>query len=246
MKNQTWDFSTFSFSLANSFNGTPNVTIIGNNPNQKRRIIQELLARVSDIPEPPLIFSGTDLVRDSSPDADYPFITKDYLINQIDLCHKYCKYHEVRKIKMVNGKQSPIMLCEERCSSGEEQTGKEPDPRKIVILDECFHDDHWFRDKWVRRFYTMGRAWMLMSIITLNRPLAIKSSAYRVNMTYFFILCDPTVNCDYKKRLWDNYASVSISSYETFDTLYNDLAKTNAILVIDQKEKINYVYEICA
>lgn len=219
METQSWDFSLFSFSLASRFNDTPNVTIIGNNPTQKNHIIRELLGRVDDIPEPPLVFSGTG----SFSKRFVPLELTDCIRNQNDQCNKYRKYHEYGKIK----------------------TGKEPDPRKIIIMDECFRDESWFRNKWVRSLYMMSRSWMLMSIITMNRPLPM-SPVCRENVDYLFIFCDPAVNCDYKRRLWDIYAKVSILSYETFDSLYNDLAKTNAILVIDnrKREKINYVYEM--
>ena len=93
-------------------------------------------------------------------------------------------------------------------------------PHSIIILDNCLYDPSWQKDNYMKTLFINGIVMKHSFIITLNYPVTIPVSFIH-NLDYLFIFKDECYN--YKRRIWENYLSHISLSFETFNSMMDQL-----------------------
>ena len=59
------------------------------------------------------------------------------------------------------------------------------DPRTFVILDDCFYDDKWTRDEFMRHSCMNGKHWKVLLIMTLPYPPVLIANVDYFTRTWY-------------------------------------------------------------
>lgn len=103
------------------------------------------------------------------------------------------------------------------------------DPYIFLVMDDCFYDDSWKTDKYIKEIFFNGRHYKMCYIIAMQYPLGL-SPAFRSNIDYVFIMQENSPQNI--KRIYENYCKAGLSLQEFSDVL-NQCTQDHGALVID-------------
>lgn len=113
-------------------------------------------------------------------------------------------------------------------------------PRSCVVMDNCFFDITWYREKNVQLLLLNGCVFKIMTIITMDYPFGIPP-VLRCNIDYVFILKESYIK--HRKRIWEHYCG-NLISFEKFSTLMDKYTTNYDCLVINYTNRTWKIEEI--
>jgi len=90
-----------------------------------------------------------------------------------------------------------------------------PDPRAIVILDQCMFDPSWHKEDGIKKLFTDGKRLQCTTILAMQYPPSI-SSELRDSVDFVFVMRGNTTFD--LKRIYEDYCYCRHSTDEIFDT----------------------------
>ena len=106
----------------------------------------------------------------------------------------------------------------------------------IQVIDDCTDDPKQLRHPVIQAYYKNGRHWHMIHILSLQYSLDILPSI-RSNIDYTFIMKENSKKN--RKKLYENYCSSSVESFEDFNTLMDALTNDFGALVIKNQGQSN-------
>jgi hypothetical protein len=129
--------------------------------------------------------------------------------------------------KVLNSQE--LILNHNKAVSKSEQI----DPTAFLVLDDCFHDEQWKKDKPMKEIFFNGRHFKLCMLLTMQYPIGIPP-AFRANIDYVFILRE-TGHTDLEK-IYRNFCRANLT-FKEFKQLMEVATEDNRCLVIDNTSK---------
>lgn len=90
---------------------------------------------------------------------------------------------------------------------------KDKDKRAFVILDDCFYDESWARDRNLHQLLETGRNLSTLIVLTMQFPMGI-TQTLRSQIDYVFIARSNLMGN--RKRLYESYTCNVFPSFEVF------------------------------
>ncbi len=179
------------------------ILIIGDEPENKLKMIKEILKYHDDVKDGLIITDNDkskylDLVSEELIETNY---------NQ-EFTQKFMEKQKILK---------------KRIQSGE----KDLDNRRFLIMNDCFKDKSWQKDKIIREIFMNGRNWGVFYLMSIDKGISIPPNL-RANIDFIFIFKSEKSN---KKNLYEDFAGM-IPQFEMFNQIYNNCTKENECLVI--------------
>lgn len=113
-------------------------------------------------------------------------------------------------------------------------------PCSVLVMDDCLSEaKNWINDKTIREVLMNGRHYKLVYILVMQSPLGVPPPI-RENFDFCFIFGGAPPN-NYKK-IMDNYAG-AFPSVKTFASVYPELTKDKAAMIVDNKGVKNNISE---
>ena len=209
------ELKKFDMNCINFETGAPLIFIIGRRSTGKSVLVRDLLHHHKDVSMSTIV-SETESVTS-------PFY--------VDIVPKSW-IHDVYKPKIIENvlRRQKVVLKQIKA---ETKNGKSSsiDPRHIVVLDDCFYDHLWYKNKMMKLIFMQGIHWKTMLIITMQYPLGIPPDL-RINVDYIFILKETSYSI--RRRLYNYYAS-AIPSFEIFNDIMDNTTENFECLVINNR-----------
>ncbi len=188
-----------------------NILIIGDDKNNKTKLIKELLKNHEYIKDGLIITDNdkslySDLVSEESIETKYnQELTKQFMDKQKELKNKIQINKESEK-EHVN------------------------DYRRFLILDDCIKDSDksWQKDKNIHEVLMNGKTRGVFFVMCFDKAISIPPNL-RANIDFIFIFESNKSN---KKRLYEDYAGM-FPTLHMFESIYNDCTKEDECLVIN-------------
>ena len=114
----------------------------------------------------------------------------------------------------------------------------------LLLLDDCFYDILWCKDRNIRQIIMNGKLFRVMMIMNLQYPMKIPAD-YKVNIDYIFIFRDGLINN--RKKIFEQYLEDYMTLEEFFfcmDKYTYDYKNDYVCLVINNNAKTNKIEDI--
>jgi hypothetical protein len=102
-----------------------------------------------------------------------------------------------------------------------------------IVFDNCFYDNTWYSNKYIKQLFMNGKVWRINTIISFDYPIGIPP-VLRCNIDCFFIFNDSDYS--YRKRIWEMYV-FEFLPLEMFNHIMLQLINPYECLVVKHSYK---------
>jgi len=115
--------------------------------------------------------------------------------------------------------------------------GRELDNRSFIIMDDCFVDTSWTRDKSIRSLFMNGGYYKILSIIA-DSSLTRIAPVFRGHIDYVFIFQETKVSA--RQCIYEQFAGI-FPTFELFCQIMDQCTENYECLVIHNGAKTNKI-----
>jgi hypothetical protein len=143
-----------------------------------------------------------------------------------EIVDKFCRRHR---------KAFDLMRQDQILSNQSVLDRNNKDPSAIIVMDNCFYDSSWTKDKNIRSMFLNGRHYKSLFIIAMSYPLSMPPNL-RMNVDFVFIMRENVLTN--RKKLYDNFGGM-FPTFDMFCRVMDLCTQDQNCMVIDFGAKSN-------
>lgn len=197
------------------------VVVIGRRATGKSFLVRDMLYQNQDIPAGTVITTNDKLFYKRV--IPNEFIHDEFTPNLIENVRK-------RQEKIFKTTRADVVLH-----------GKSLiDNKAFLVLDNCFYDSDWIKDKNMKSIFFNNMQLGLFCIITMSFGMSIPPNL-RANIDYIFVLRESSPAN--RRRIYESYAQI-FQSFEVFSQVMDQSTQNNDCLVIDNTSTLTEIEDV--